>query len=94
MLKTTRRAVIVPWGAASGEEALEHLAQCNIDFVITDIKLPDTSGIELIAYTKQNFPDVPSMAVTGCCDINTAMRVLKTWCLRFRHKPFDLAAVQ
>ncbi|HKX49933.1 MAG TPA: response regulator, partial [Candidatus Binatia bacterium] len=38
---------VVP--VSSAEEALSQLAQGNIDFVITDIKLPGLSGIDLIA---------------------------------------------
>jgi DNA-binding NtrC family response regulator len=79
---------------ASGEDALAQLAQRNIDFVITDIQLPGMNGTELIANMKENFPDVPVMAITGYSDIYIAINVLKNGACDFVIKPFDLATVQ
>lgn len=80
--------------AESAEEALTLLAEGNIDFVITDIRLPGMNGTELIAKIKENFSNIPVIAVTGYCDINTAITVLKRGASDFIIKPFDLAAVQ
>jgi two-component system NtrC family response regulator len=79
---------------ASGEEALEQLAQGNIDFVITDIQLPGMNGTELVAKMKEHYPDVPVMAITGYSDIHIAIDVLKNGACDFVIKPFDLASVQ
>src|SRR5918994_5308713 len=57
---------VVP--VSSAEDALTHLAEGNIDFVITDIKLPGLSGIDLIAHMQESFPDVPVIAITGFKD--------------------------
>ena len=76
----------------SGEDALALLEQRNIDFVITDIKLPGMNGTELIANMKENFPDVPVMAITGYSDIDIAIDVLKYGACDFVIKPFDLAS--
>jgi DNA-binding NtrC family response regulator len=70
------------------------LNEGNIDFVITDIKLPGLSGIDLIAHMQENFPDVPVIAITGFKDIDTAVNVLKHGAADFVVKPFDLGAVQ
>jgi DNA-binding NtrC family response regulator len=83
---------VVP--VSSAEEALTQLAQGNIDFVITDIKLPGLSGIDLIANMQENFPDVPVIAITGFKDIDTAVNVLKHGAADFVVKPFDLGTVQ
>jgi DNA-binding NtrC family response regulator len=79
---------------ASGEEALALLEKGNIDFVISDIKLPGINGTELIANMKENFPDVPVMAMTGYSDIDIAIYVLKSGACDFIIKPFNLASVQ
>ena len=79
---------------ASGEEALTFLQNGNIDFVITDIQLPGMSGTELIAKMKENFPDVPIMAITGYADINIAVDVLKNGACDFISKPFDLDSLK
>jgi DNA-binding NtrC family response regulator len=83
---------VVP--VSSAEEALTQLREGNIDFVITDIKLPGLSGIDLIAHMQENFPDVPVIAITGFKDIDTAVNVLKHGAADFVVKPFDLGAVQ
>ena len=66
---------VVPVGSA--EDALKQLADGNIDFVITDIKLPGMDGVELIAHMQENYPDVPVIAITGYSNIETAINVLK-----------------
>ncbi len=83
---------VVP--VSSAEDALTQLAEGNIDFVITDIKLPGLSGIDLITNMQENFPDVPVIAITGFKDIDTAVNVLKHGAADFVVKPFDLGAVQ
>jgi DNA-binding NtrC family response regulator len=83
---------VVP--VSSAEAALTQLAEGNIDFVITDIKLPGLSGIDLITNMQENFPDVPVIAITGFKDIDTAINVLKHGAADFVVKPFDLGTVQ
>jgi two-component system, NtrC family, response regulator AtoC len=79
---------------ASGEEALALLEKGNIDFVVTDIQLPGINGTELIANMKENFPDVPVMAITGYSDVDIVIDVLKNGACDFIIKPFNLASVQ
>lgn len=78
----------------SGEEALALLEHKNIDFCITDINLPGMNGTELVANIKENFHDVPVMAITGYSDIDIAINVLKNGACDFVIKPFDLATLQ
>lgn len=80
--------------AGSAEDALKHLAQGGVDFVITDIKLPGMSGDELIATMQERYPDVPVIAITGYLDIDAAVKVLKCGAIDFVVKPFDLMAIR
>jgi len=79
--------------AASAEEGLRCLASEDIDFVITDIKLPGMDGVQFISFAHQMYPDLPVMAITGYADIQTAVDVLKLGASDFVLKPFDLSAV-
>ena len=79
---------------ASAEEALALLEKGNIDFVVTDIQLPGINGTELIANMKENFTDVPVMAITGYSDVDIVIDVLKNGACDFIIKPFNLASVQ
>jgi len=81
-------------GVSTAEEARARLGNGNIDFVITDIKLPGLSGIELIAAMQKDFPDVPVVAITGFSNIDTAVNALKLGAFDFVAKPFDLCAIQ
>jgi DNA-binding NtrC family response regulator len=79
---------------SSAEEGVSRLAEEDIDFAITDIKLPGMDGVQLISYIHENFPDVPVIAITGYSDIQTVVNVLKLGASDFVMKPFDLGAVQ
>src|SRR4029434_10609075 len=78
----------------SAEDALKQLTDGNIDFVITDIKLPGLDGVELIAHMQENYSDVPVSAITVYTKIETAINVLKRGACDFVVKPFDLGSVQ
>src|SRR5437870_3303846 len=79
---------------SSTEEGIARLAEEDIDFAITDIKLPGMDGVQLISYIHQNLPDVTVIAITGYSDIETAVNVLKLGASDFMVKPFDLGTVQ
>jgi DNA-binding NtrC family response regulator len=78
---------------ASAEDALRRLEHEDIDFVITDIKLPGMDGARLISNIHHKYPGLPVIAITGYPDIQTAVDVLKLGACDFVMKPFDLAAV-
>jgi len=78
---------------SSAEDGIRRLEDQDIDFVITDIKLPGMDGVQLISDIHQKYPGLPVVAITGYPDIQTAVEVLKLGACDFVMKPFDLAAV-
>src|SRR5262245_45650949 len=50
---------------ASGEEALKRLESEDIDLIITDIRLPGMTGIELTKRVHELYADVPVIVITG-----------------------------
>jgi len=80
--------------ANSADEALQRLESRNIDLVVTDIRLPGLSGIELTKWIQENHPDVPVIVITGYGDIDTAVEVLKLGASDYILKPFSAAAIQ
>jgi DNA-binding NtrC family response regulator len=78
---------------SSAEDGIHRLENEDIDFVITDMKLPGMSGGQLISHIHQRYPGLPVVAITGYPDIQTAVDVLKLGACDFVMKPFDLAAV-
>jgi CheY-like chemotaxis protein len=51
--------------AATGLDALQHLRSESYDILVTDIVMPDISGIGLIEICKKEFPSLPTIAITG-----------------------------
>ena len=78
---------------SSAEAGLRRLDDGDVDFVITDIKLPGMDGVQFISQIHEKYPDLPVIAITGYADIQTAVDVLKLGACDFVMKPFDLAAV-
>ena len=73
----------------SGEEALEVVRQRKIDIVVTDLKLPQISGIELLAEVKENFPEVEVILITGYGTIETAVEAMKKGAYDYITKPIN-----
>ena len=80
--------------APSAEEALERLEKGDVDLVVTDIRLPGLSGIDLTKRIQEIFADVPVIVITGYGDIETAVEVLKLGASDYIIKPFSAAAIQ
>ena len=75
--------------ADSAGEALELLDQGGFSLVVSDIMMPGTSGMELLAAMKERHPDVAGIMVTGVDDRKTAIRALELGAYGYVTKPFD-----
>lgn len=51
--------------ASTAEEALDHIVDGACDLVVTDIRLPGMSGIELVERLHRERPGLPSLVITG-----------------------------
>ena len=53
--------------AANGLDGLKHIEsrEVNFDLIITDLVLPNISGVAIISIAKQKYPDTPVIAITG-----------------------------
>jgi len=76
----------------------EVLPQITSGCVITDVRMPDITGIDLLKKVKQVNPDLPVIVITGHGDIALAVEAMKIGAMDFLEKPFDddhlLAAVR
>ncbi|MBU0483136.1 MAG: response regulator [Proteobacteria bacterium] len=80
--------------ASSGEEALEKLAQERIDLVITDIKMPGMSGLDLLVEIKNRFPYIVVIIMTAFPSSDFKRESLLKGGLYFIEKPFDIKMVR
>ncbi len=76
--------------AISAEEAYTLLNSEPIDLILTDQKMPGTSGTQLLAYTLQNYPDIERILVTGYSDFSAIIQAINE-CRIFHYitKPWD-----
>ena len=75
--------------AASAEEAIRLLAILEFNLVITDIKMPGASGVDLCAYLHQMRPDTVVIAVSGLASVRDQAAAMRHGALYYIEKPFD-----
>ncbi len=74
---------------AGAAECIEKLRSKNCDLLITDVKLPKMSGIELLTEAKRIFSSLPVLIVTGYGDVSMAVRAMKAGAADFIEKPLE-----
>jgi DNA-binding NtrC family response regulator len=75
--------------AASGPEALELLKTQTTDILVSDIKMPEMSGLELLAKIRAIFPQLPVIFLTAYGTIPDAVDAVKAGAVDYLTKPFD-----
>ena len=73
---------------ATAEEALEVVEQSSIDIVLTDLKLPGTSGLELLKTVHEQYPQIAVIVLTQYGTIDSAIEATKTGAMDYVTKPF------
>jgi CheY-like chemotaxis protein/putative methionine-R-sulfoxide reductase with GAF domain len=80
--------------AGNGKEAVKVLESQSIDLVVTDLKMPEMDGVELLAHMFNRFPKIPAIAVSAYCTPEIQEKLQMMGILRVMDKPvnFDLLA--
>jgi len=73
----------------STDKAVEIINRAQCDVVVTDIKMPGKSGIELLRMAKNLLPEIPVIMITGHGDKENAIEALKGGAYDYLEKPFD-----
>jgi ATP-dependent Lon protease len=76
--------------AANGAEALEVMAREDIDLVVTDLKMEQMDGIELLQQINRTNPEIPVIMVTGFATVSSAVDALKQGAAHYLGKPVNL----
>jgi two-component system response regulator PilR (NtrC family) len=79
-------------GDVAGARAL--LANERFDLCLTDMRLPDGNGLELVEWIQQHRSDVPVAVITAHGNVETAVRALKLGAFDFVSKPLDLGVLR
>ena len=78
---------------ADGEVLLESLSTSIPDAIITDIKMPNSSGYDVLGHINNNFPDLPVIVMTAFTDMQAAIDSYGAGAFEYLPKPFDLEDV-
>jgi DNA-binding NtrC family response regulator len=78
--------------AASGEQALERLAEFAFDIVVTDLRLPGVDGRRVIEAALDRYPDIIPIVITGYGTVKDAVELIKQGAADFITKPFQFDA--
>jgi DNA-binding NtrC family response regulator len=75
--------------ASSGPEALEILQRKHTDILVSDIKMPEMSGLQLLEKTRTILPRLPVIFLTAYGTIPDAVEAVKAGAIDYLTKPFD-----
>ena len=79
--------------APNGRAALQVLAQHRFSVMISDLKMPEMGGLELLAEARDRHPEVVALLMTGYGTVETALAAMKTGAFDYILKPFKVEEV-
>ena len=85
LLRSEGFAPQVAHGGRAGLEALERVPH---DIVLTDVKMPNVTGVELLAASRRRDPDVPVILMTAQASLQTAVQAVNEGAFYYIQKPF------
>lgn len=74
--------------AISVKEAVTILRDTHIDLLITDLKMPEVDGFELIKFVSEHYPKLPKLVVTGYPSVQDSLAAIKSGVVDYLTKPF------
>ena len=74
--------------AVSVKEAVAILRDTEIDLLITDLKMPEVDGFQLIQFASEHYPNMPKLVVTGYPSVQDALSAIKSGAIDYLVKPF------
>lgn len=76
------------------QEAKGLLRRQSFRFCITDMRLPDGNGLELVAHIQKRYPNLPVAVITAHGNVESAVEALKLGAFDFVSKPFELSTLR
>jgi len=82
------------WTASNGKEALERLKKGRADLILSDIQMPEMSGLELLTKVKEQDPEALMIMITAFGSTETAVEAMKLGAYDYIQKPFKIDEVK
>lgn len=79
--------------AATGRAGVDRFAEGAVDAVLTDMRLPDIDGLDLVAIFTQMAPEIPVIVMTGYGSMDAALEAMRRGARDFVQKPFRVEDV-
>jgi two-component system, NtrC family, response regulator AtoC len=73
---------------SSGREALQALEEAYFDLVLSDVKMPEMDGLELLERIRADYPEIPVVLLTGFGTIEMAVEAMRAGAASFVVKPY------
>ncbi|MCF8036017.1 MAG: endopeptidase La [Desulfobacteraceae bacterium] len=80
--------------AENGVQALELLEETSVDVIITDLKMDQVDGIEVLEKARENDPQVEVIVITGYATVPNAVEAMKKGSYNYITKPFKLEEIR
>lgn len=80
--------------AADGRTALQRFQESRVDLVLTDVRMPEMTGFELLTHLKTMQPDLPVIVLTAHGTIDAAVEAMKAGAFDYLTKPFSRDQLQ
>ena len=75
--------------ASDVSDAVKVLQEDEVSLIITDIRMPQQSGVDLLRTVKETWPDIQVILLTGYAHLDTAMKAVEYGAFVYLEKPFD-----
>src|SRR3984957_890660 len=80
--------------AGSGAEAMDVLRRASVTLVLSDLRMPQMDGIELLRQIRARYPDTAVVLITAVADVDVAVSCLGMGAADYLMKPFNLDEVR
>lgn len=80
----------VTFTAPSVVEAIDILEHTPVDLLITDLQMPGISGLQLVRYMAEKYPQIPVLVITGYPSVKGAVEAIQTGAIEYLVKPFTI----
>ncbi|MEM7378224.1 MAG: response regulator [Pseudomonadota bacterium] len=75
-------------------DAKSLITRLKPDFILTDIRLPDGSGLDLLSFAREHTPNTPCAVLTAYGDMESAVTALRAGAVDYLTKPVDMRALK
>src|SRR3954468_205784 len=88
--RALRQGGMAPTAFDQADTALAALRRDRPDVLITDIRMPGRSGLELLTQIRQSQPELPVIVMTAHSDLDSAVAAYQGGAFEYLPKPFDI----